>query len=215
MKNPLGRICPHINRISVSAAIFAAGFSVIAVNAEPVSHAAEMPVYSPAAQQPNALSNMPVYNTRKMDRQRRKAEIMKNEPEQVLCGAYAVYAEASNQTKLGQRGIIENVLNRVDSRHYPDTNCGVVFQRKQYSFANKGNSNWDRVETDFAIRPMTPAVKNAIDITIDAMIRDPEDRFITGLHYLADYAEPDWRQRMPQVGVVTVDDHVFFATDRP
>lgn len=49
------------------------------------------------------------------------------------CLAEAVYYEARSETKAGQKAVAEVVLNRVKSKHYPNTVCGVVYQGAERS----------------------------------------------------------------------------------
>jgi N-acetylmuramoyl-L-alanine amidase len=58
---------------------------------------------------------------------------------QVRCLAEAVYYEAKGEPIRGQQAVAEVVANRVASRAYPNTFCGVVYQRSarvcQFSWA--------------------------------------------------------------------------------
>jgi len=45
------------------------------------------------------------------------------------CLAEAVYYEARSESKSGQKAVAEVVQNRVNSKHYPNTICGVVYPR--------------------------------------------------------------------------------------
>lgn len=76
---------------------------------------------------------------------------------EVQCLAEAVYYEARSETKAGQRAVAEVVLNRVASKHFPSSVCGVVYQGAertsgcQFSFACDGSTakipngkHWDR-----------------------------------------------------------------------
>ena len=62
------------------------------------------------------------------------------------CLAEAVYYEARSETKSGQKAVAEVVQNRVKSRHYPNTICGVVYQGAerttgcQFSFTCDGST---------------------------------------------------------------------------
>jgi len=62
-----------------------------------------------------------------------------------ICLAQAVYYEARSETRSGQMAVAEVVRNRVKSRHYPNSICGVVYQgsgRKtgcQFSFTCDGS----------------------------------------------------------------------------
>lgn len=83
-----------------------------------------------------------------------------SETAQAKCMAQAIYYEARSETLAGQKAVGEVVLNRVRSKHYPNTICGVVFQGSerstgcQFSFtcdgsmdiAPKGKS-WTRSQT--------------------------------------------------------------------
>ena len=47
--------------------------------------------------------------------------------------ALVTMAEAEGESEYGKRLVIDTVLNRVDSEHYPDTVFGVVYQPSQFS----------------------------------------------------------------------------------
>ncbi len=50
------------------------------------------------------------------------------------CLALAVYYEARGETVEGQLYVARTVLNRVASPRYPNTVCGVVYQKHQFSW---------------------------------------------------------------------------------
>lgn len=50
------------------------------------------------------------------------------EMRQHQCLSEAVYYEARSETRSGQIGVAEVVMNRVASKHYPNSICGVVYQ---------------------------------------------------------------------------------------
>lgn len=65
-----------------------------------------------------------------------------------LCLAQAIYHEARGEPEVGQWAVANVILNRVASKHYPSSICGVVFQnangkkfRCQFSFACDGRSD--------------------------------------------------------------------------
>lgn len=94
-----------------------------------------------------------------------------NLTKQERCLAEAVYYEARSETRSGQKAVAEVVLNRIRSKHYPDTVCGVVYQGSerrtgcQFSFtcdgsmdtAPKGKS-WERSK-DVAALVLSGGVK--------------------------------------------------------
>ena len=52
---------------------------------------------------------------------------------QTQCMAQAIYYEARSETFAGQKAVGEVVLNRVGSKHFPNTVCGVVFEGSERS----------------------------------------------------------------------------------
>ena len=121
------------------------------------------------------------------------------------CLAEAVYYEARSETRSGQKAVAEVVLNRVDSKHFPNTICGVVYEGSgrttgcQFSFtcdgsldiAPKGKS-WERSQ-DIATLVMTGGVKP-----------------FTGkaTHYHTTAVKPKWSKNLRMTK--RVDSHVFY-----
>jgi len=52
---------------------------------------------------------------------------------EMKCMAQAVYYEARSETMSGQRAVAEVILNRVKSKHFPNSVCGVVFEGSERS----------------------------------------------------------------------------------
>lgn len=71
-------------------------------------------------------------------------------PKQVNCLTRVIYHEARGEPVLGQFAVAHVVLNRLESKHYPNTLCEVVYQRKQFTglspyLSMKESSNqWDK-----------------------------------------------------------------------
>jgi spore germination cell wall hydrolase CwlJ-like protein len=53
------------------------------------------------------------------------------------CLADTIYFEARGEPKKGQELVAKVVLNRVESSKFPNTVCGVVKQKNQFSWVNK------------------------------------------------------------------------------
>jgi spore germination cell wall hydrolase CwlJ-like protein len=49
---------------------------------------------------------------------------------EAVCLAKNIYFEAGNQPVAGKIAVAQVVINRVESQHYPDTICGVVYQAR-------------------------------------------------------------------------------------
>lgn len=59
-------------------------------------------------------------------------------PKEVHCHAHAVYHESRGESIVGQSAVAYVVRNRVvDTRRYPNTYCGVVYQNAQFTDIKK------------------------------------------------------------------------------
>jgi spore germination cell wall hydrolase CwlJ-like protein len=60
---------------------------------------------------------------------------------EILCLAVAIFFEARGEPIDGKELVANVILNRVEHSRYPDTICGVVNQRKQFSYTHDGLSD--------------------------------------------------------------------------
>jgi spore germination cell wall hydrolase CwlJ-like protein len=58
-------------------------------------------------------------------------------PQQEQCHALNAYYEARSEGIKGMMAVIKVVNNRVKASGYPSTPCGVIFQRKQFSWTHQ------------------------------------------------------------------------------
>jgi N-acetylmuramoyl-L-alanine amidase len=65
----------------------------------------------------------------------------KRSNKEVRCLALNVYFEARGEAPEGQLAVAMVTLNRVNNRHFPDTVCRVVWQKKQFSWTHDGKSD--------------------------------------------------------------------------
>lgn len=63
------------------------------------------------------------------------------DPEERECLQKNIYFEARNQSLKGMKAIAAVTMNRVADPRFPDSVCEVVYQRKQFSWANRGDRN--------------------------------------------------------------------------
>lgn len=66
--------------------------------------------------------------------------------------ALLTMAEAEGESEYGKRLVIDTVLNRVDSEHFPDTVYGVIYQENQFSPISDGRI--ERCYVDEEIREL-------------------------------------------------------------
>lgn len=135
-----------------------------------------------------------------------KSPISKKKEQQ--CLAQNIYFEARGEPAAGQLAIALVTMNRVNSKRYPNNFCGVVWQRKQFSWTHDGKSDrprdrraWKRAQqiADFVYNrysTLSDKLRGIIDLTNGA------------LHYYApDLANPYWAK----VKIVTreIGGHIF------
>lgn len=114
------------------------------------------------------------------------------------CLAGAVYFEARAESLEGQLAVAEVILNRADSGRFPDTACGVVFQRSQFSFVRGGRMP--------AINRDSRDWREAVAIAQIAEQELWESSVEGALFFHASRVSPGWRkQRVARLG-----NHVFY-----
>lgn len=103
------------------------------------------------------------------------------ESKEMRCLALNVYFEARGELAEGQLAVAMVTMNRVKSRHYPNSVCRVVWQRKQFSWTHDGKSDrptdrqaWALAQkiANFAYQrygKLTERTRNALDLTKGAL----------------------------------------------
>ena len=130
--------------------------------------------------------------------------------EEQKCLAQAIYFEARSEPIDGQRAVGTVILNRVRSKSYPDTICGVVWQGApklfscQFSFACDGRSD----------NPKNPRAWNeALAIAADLLSNGTRSALHDNvLYYHAEYVSPAWASTMSRVA--QIGKHVFYSRER-
>lgn len=113
------------------------------------------------------------------------------------CLAKNIYHEARGEPREGQLAIAHVVFNRVADPRWPDTVCSVVYQRKQFSWANvPGTTETDRV-----------AYSYAYGVAIDAYMG--KDNTSGSTHYHALWMGKAWWAKDYQP-VKIIGNHIFY-----
>lgn len=134
---------------------------------------------------------------------------------EIQCLATAMYYEARGEPARGQFIVGRVILNRVESRYYPDDICGVVYQnanlknRCQFSFACDGLPNqvnetrtWQQIK-----RRAQYLVECDDECSLAAVGRS---ELWSSTHYHADYVSPNWAKKLQRTG--QVGRHIFYYT---
>lgn len=137
------------------------------------------------------------------------ATYLKRQRAEQVCLAKAIYFEARSEPTLGQIAVAGVVMNRVRSKRYPNSICGVVFQNDhkrnacQFSFACDGKTDVARSAKHW--RSAMKLAKAFMDGRKKAhVIRN-------ALFYHADYVSPDWARKMHVVK--KIGRHIFYQAN--
>lgn len=109
------------------------------------------------------------------------------------CLAEAVYYEARSESRSGQLAVADVVKNRVKSKHYPNSICGVVYEGAhrpfacQFSFACDGSI--DRA-------PKGAAWDRSQDIAQVSLTGFVPDLTKNSTHYHTVEIKPDWAETL-------------------
>lgn len=133
------------------------------------------------------------------------------------CLAKAIYHEARGESEKGQWAVANIILNRVASRRYPSSICGVVFQnadagryRCQFSFACDGKSdsggNGNRIVRESWVKAHVMALA-AYKRFQEGERPDTLPR--NALYYHTLNVLPQWASALKPVA--TIGAHIFYA----
>lgn len=114
------------------------------------------------------------------------------------CLAGAIYFEAKGESFPGQLAVGRVVVNRAKSGRFPNSYCGVVYQRSQFSFV-RGRS-MPRIDTNS--RDWQEAVAIAHIADADKWESPAEG----ALFFHATHVSPRWRLTR----VKRIDNHIFY-----
>lgn len=114
------------------------------------------------------------------------------------CLAGTIYFESKGETLSGQLAVGRVVLNRVESPRFPNSICGVVYQRSQFSFVRGGKM--PRINT------ASNSWRNAVAIAQIARDGLWENNAKGALFFHASRVSPHWRLTR----VAQIDNHIFY-----
>jgi spore germination cell wall hydrolase CwlJ-like protein len=135
---------------------------------------------------------------------------------QLRCLAEGMYFEARGEPWRGQLAVGRVILNRVSSKHYPDSICDVVYQnshlhnRCQFSFACDGKADVIRnAKVWYSVRGYAawllanrPNEREVSEYRVLASLQ-------TATHYHADYVQPHWAKHFELTA--RIGRHIFYS----
>ncbi len=114
------------------------------------------------------------------------------------CLAGTIYFESKGESLEGQLAVAKVVLNRTASPRWPNSICGVVYQKHQFSFVRGGKMPSIR-KTSLAWQRAKAIARIALDDSWQTKVDD-------ALFFHAKYVSPGWR--LTRIGAV--DKHIFY-----
>jgi len=129
----------------------------------------------------------------------------KYETRQYRCLSEAVYYEARSEPVSGQIAVAEVVLNRIKSKHYPNTICGVVYEGAerttgcQFSFTCDGSTMKE---------PYGQSWENSQNITRLVLSSSLPPVSSGATHYHTTAVEPHWSETLRLVK--NIGTHKFY-----
>lgn len=130
-----------------------------------------------------------------------QAKLTQHDLKEIECLAKNLYFETGSQDH-GPDLITEVVFNRVDDPRFPNTVCGVVYQRKQFSWTHDNKSDipkWKQAYNKlYAMAKSFYLYRNKLPNT-------------GAQFYHADYVNPRWAKNMQKVAVR--GRHIFYRYD--
>ena len=123
---------------------------------------------------------------------------------EVECLARNIYFEAGGEPRAGKIAVAEVTMNRVKSRQYPRTVCGVVHQKSkgvcQFSWVCEGKKS---------VRKNTDAWRDSVKIAENILISKKEYGIIgSAKHFHAVYVNPSWAESKRMIK--KIGQHIFY-----
>jgi N-acetylmuramoyl-L-alanine amidase len=152
-----------------------------------------------------------------------QAAVAAGPEEEAHCLAIGLYHEARGESELGQIAVAQVILNRVKSRKYPDSICGVVFENEhrsnacQFSFACDGRSDKPEDWASYqAMKKLADDMLCAGSCNHQAGRKPPQERLPAAMRRASLYhttaVRPGWSSRIRRVGRIGA--HIFYISDR-
>lgn len=134
--------------------------------------------------------------------------VTQNQETELLCLKSALWYESRSEPEEGIRAVMSVIYNRKNSKHYPDTFCGVILQERQFSAfnSNKGLAT-KRLkpvrEADIAVYTKVAGIAQEALLGTFKPVLDP-----SVMHYAHFRVKNHWTKKYKKVKVA--GKHVFY-----
>lgn len=132
----------------------------------------------------------------------------KNKQHNIKCLALNIFHEARSESTTGQRAVASVTLNRVTSKHYPNTICDVVYEKRWDRIRQRYIGQFSWTEFDKPPKLKSKAWFRAWSIA-ESAYKDKDKTLLKGaLFYHAKHIKPSWaRKKKP---LLKIGKHIFY-----
>lgn len=116
------------------------------------------------------------------------------------CLTEALYFEARGESTAGQQAVAEVILNRVDHPRFPDSVCGVVNQRGQFSYKGRVSGRYNE----------RAAFGRVQRVAMAALSGAPRDLTGGATYFHTPAVRPKWSSRFTRT--VRIGSHIFYRS---
>ena len=126
----------------------------------------------------------------------------------LACLARNIYFEARGEPVRGQRAVAEVTMNRKASGRYPDSVCGVVYQKNWDPLRGRYVSAFSWTEFDTLPAPSGEQWLQAWEIAEAVYYRREPPVLDGAMFFHATYMKPDWAKT--KKAIARIGGHVFY-----
>lgn len=137
-----------------------------------------------------------------------RSQDVRTRTQDLHCLARNVYHEARGEPVDGQYAVAEVTMNRVASKHYPNTVCEVVYQENFDVIRKRNVSAFSWTELDVNVRLDGKIWKRAWEIAEEVYDDEAESRVEGALFYHSRHIRPRWSRRKRHIA--KIGQHIFY-----
>lgn len=139
-----------------------------------------------------------------------RLELARQREVDLRCLAENVYFEARGEPLAGQYAVAEVTLNRVASRHFPDSVCEVVHEARWDPLRKRrvAHFSWTALQLKLGFNPTSAAWKQAMEVATAVYDGTHTPRVPGALFFHATTVDPYWAKT--RRSVAKIGNHVFY-----
>lgn len=132
----------------------------------------------------------------------------KNVQQDIKCLTLNIFHEARSESESGQRAVASVTLNRVKSKHYPNTICDVVYEKRWDRIRKRYVGAFSWTELDQPPKLKSKAWHRAWQIA-ESVYKEKNKNLLHGaVFYHAKRIKPSWAKT--KIVVARIGGHVFY-----